>query len=94
MDKLLKGLAAACSHTRVSHDLVRELASEIAMELTGRQLREISATELGELAMKRLQELDTVAYIRFACVYKRFKDMDQLMNAIQGLAPDEKMLKK
>lgn len=94
LDKLLKGLAAACRHTRVSHDLVRELASEIAMELTGRQLREITATELGELAMQRLQKLDTVAYIRFACVYKRFKDMDQLMNAIQGLAPDEKVLKK
>ena len=94
LEKLLKGLAAACRHTRVSHDQVRELASEIAMELTGRQLREISATELGELAMKKLQALDTVAYIRFACVYKRFKDMDQLMNAIQGLAPDDKVLKK
>lgn len=94
LDKLLKGLAAACRHTRVSHDQVRELASEIAMELMGRQLREISATELGEIAMKHLQGLDTVAYIRFACVYKRFKDMDQLIDAIHCLAPDEKALKK
>jgi transcriptional repressor NrdR len=94
LDKLLKGLAAACRHTRVSHDQVRELASDIAMDLMGRQVREISATELGELVMQRLQRLDTVSYIRFACVYKRFKDMDQLVSAIQGLAPEEGSLKK
>lgn len=94
LDKLLRGLAAACRHTRVSHDQVRELASDIAMNLMGRQVREISSTELGELVMQRLQRLDTVSYIRFACVYKRFKDMDQLVSAIQGLAPDEDSLKK
>jgi transcriptional repressor NrdR len=87
-------LAAACRHTRVSHDQVRELASDIAMDLMGRQVREISATELGELVMQRLQRLDTVSYIRFACVYKRFKDMDQLVSAIQGLSPEEGSLKK
>lgn len=94
LDKLLKGIAAACRHTRVSHDEVRELSSAIAMELMGRQLREISSTELGEIVMRRLQELDTVAYIRFACVYKRFKDMDELIDAIHGLASEEKVLKK
>lgn len=94
LDKLLRGLQAACRHTRVSHDQVRELASDIAMDLMGRQVREISATELGELVMQRLQRLDTVSYIRFACVYKRFKDMDQLVSAIQGLAPEEGSLKK
>lgn len=94
LDKLLKGLAAACRHTRVSHDLVRELASDIAMDLMGRQLREITSYELGELVMQKLQSLDTVAYIRFACVYKRFKDMDQLVSAILGVSPDDPSLKK
>ncbi|MCH9631566.1 MAG: Transcriptional repressor NrdR [Chlamydiia bacterium] len=94
LDKLIRGLAAACRHTRVSYDMVRELGSKIATELMGLQVREISATELGEIVMKRLQKLDTVAYIRYACVYKRFKDMDQLMNAIHDLASDEKVLKK
>jgi len=94
IDKLFKGLAAACRHTRVSHDQVRELSSDIAMELMGKQLREISATELGELVMQRLQKLDTVAYIRFACVYKRFKDMNQLVSAIRGLEAEENVLKK
>lgn len=94
LEKLTRGLAAASRHTRVSHNQVQELASQIAMELMGSQIREITAMELGEIVMKRLQNLDTVAYIRYACVYKRFKDMDQLMNAIHDLASDEKVLKK
>lgn len=94
MDKLVKGLAAACRHTRVSYEQVRELASEIAMELMGKQVREITAVELGEMSMKKLQALDDVAFIRFACVYKRFKDMDQLIDAIQTLGNDPHFLKK
>ena len=84
LDKLTKGLDAACRHTRVSRDQIRALASEISAELTERQVREIDTTMLGEMVMNKLQKLDSVAYIRFACVYRRFKDMDQLMDAIQG----------
>ncbi len=94
MDKLVRGLAAACRHTRVSYEQVRELSSEIAIELMGKQVREISAVELGEICMKKLQKFDDVAYIRFACVYKRFKDMDQLINAIQTLESEPHLLKK
>ena len=94
LEKFMKGLASACRHTRISYDQVRELATDIAVDLMGRQLREISSTELGELAMQRLQGLDTVAYIRFACVYKRFKDMDELVSAIHGLSPQDGSLKK
>ncbi len=94
MDKLIRGIAAACRHTRVSYEQVRGLASEIAVELMGKQVREITAVELGEISMKKLQQLDDVAYIRFACVYKRFKDMDQLMQAIQTLEEDTRLLKK
>ena len=81
-DKLIRGLDAACRHTRISHDQVLSLASQIAAELMDKQVREIKTSELGELAMRRLQGLDTIAYIRFACVYRRFKDVDELMDAI------------
>ena len=94
LEKMIRGISAACRHTRVSHDQVRELASEIAMDLMGKQLREITSTELGEVVMKRLEKLDTIAYIRFACVYKRFKDMDQLIDVIKSLPLDEKTMKK
>ncbi|MBP9841937.1 MAG: transcriptional repressor NrdR [Simkaniaceae bacterium] len=87
IEKLIRGLASACRHTRISHEMVRTLASEISAEIMEKQVRSVEATELGELVMKRLQKLDTIAYIRFACVYRRFKDMDELMHAIEKITP-------
>ena len=54
------------------------------------QIREIDATKLGELVMNHLKDLDMVAYIRFACVYRRFKDVDELMAALSTATPQEK----
>jgi transcriptional repressor NrdR len=86
-EKLIQGIDAACRHTRVSHDDVRALADRIKVELMARGIREISSRELGDLVMMYLKEIDVVAYIRFACVYKRFKDIRELSEAIQALAP-------
>lgn len=83
--KLLNGLIAACQHTHISRDQARNLASKITSKLMDRSLREISTQELGEIVMSELKALDDIAYIRFACVYKRFKDIDELMVAIASL---------
>ena len=88
-DKLMRGLDAACRHTQISHEQVRQLAYKITADLMESQIREISTTELGEMVMKHLQALDTIAYIRFACVYPRFKHVDELMDALQNIAPEE-----
>lgn len=85
-DKLIKGLSNACRHTRVSHEQVREIVYKITAELMERQVREIEATELGEIVMEHLKELDMIAYIRFACVYRRFKQLDELKDAIENIA--------
>jgi len=82
IEKLIKGLDAASRHTRISHDRVRELALAIAAELMKSQTRKIDAVALGELVMNRLRKLDRVAYIRFACVYRRFKDIDEVKDAV------------
>lgn len=84
-DKLIKGLDAACRHTQISHDQVRSLAYQIASDLMEKQVREIKTSELGEMVMKHLQGMDTIAYIRFACVYRRFKDVGELMVAIEDI---------
>jgi transcriptional repressor NrdR len=47
-----------------------------------KKMKEVETTEIGEIVTQRLKKLDTVAYIRFACVYRRFKDVDELMNEI------------
>ena len=88
-DKLIKGLDAACRHTRTSHEQVRTLAYEITADLLERQVREISTTELGEIAMRCLKDHDMVAYIRFACVYRRFKNVEELVKAIQEITPKD-----
>ena len=90
-DKLIHGMDAACRHTRISHDQVRALASKLKADLMLRGVREISSQELGEAVMKLLQQTDVVAYIRFACVYKRFKDIRELVDAIQSIAPEDKL---
>lgn len=80
--KLINGLDAACRHTTVSHDQVIAIASQISDELLQRQVRDISTTEIGEIVMNRLQGLDPIAFIRFACVYRRFKDIGELKEAL------------
>lgn len=89
-EKLINGMDAACRHTLISHDQVRSLAYKIKADLMARAVREITSKELGEIALQHLQKTDVVAYIRFACVYKRFKDFKdirELVKAIQSSAP-------
>lgn len=86
-DKLVHGLDAACRHTRVSHDQVCALAYKVKADLMARGIREITSRELGDIVMDQLRSLDVVAYIRFACVYKRFKDIRELLQAIQSIVP-------
>lgn len=86
-DKLINGIDAACRHTRVSHDQVRMLACQIKADLMASGHREIESRVLGEIVMDHLQKMDVVAYIRFACVYKRFKHINELVEAIQSISP-------
>lgn len=90
-DKLIHGIDAACRHTRVSHDQVRMLASQIKADLMAGGHREIESRVLGEIVMTHLQKMDVVAYIRFACVYKRFKHINELVEAIRSIVPMEEV---
>lgn len=89
--KLIEGMVAACRHTTISHEQVLALASKITTELMQRQMREVSTTELGEIVMQNFLAADPIAYIRFACVYRRFKNIDELLEAIQTIQPKDDM---
>ncbi|MDN3504410.1 MAG: transcriptional regulator NrdR [Rhabdochlamydiaceae bacterium] len=93
LEKLTNGLSAACRHTRVGPEQVSALSSEVSSEIMEKGLREIETTVIGEMIMQKLKVLDTIAYIRFACVYRRFKDMDELINAIQSASTLETIMK-
>ena len=88
-DKLIAGMDAACRHTRISHEQVQALAYKIKADLVSRGVREIDSKELGGIVMQHLQKTDVVAYIRFACVYKRIKDLEELIEAIRTIAPQK-----
>ncbi|MCB1119140.1 MAG: transcriptional repressor NrdR [Chlamydiia bacterium] len=88
--KLINGLMAACHRTTISHDHVLDLAAKITSELFDKPSNVITSEEIGAIVMNHLQKLDPIAYIRFACVYKRFKEIHELMDAIQEVHPKDK----
>jgi transcriptional repressor NrdR len=94
LDKLVRGLDAACRHTRISHEQVRALADRITTDLTEQQVREITTQELGQIVMRHLENLDPIAYIRFACVYRRFTEVGELKEALETLEKETHALKK
>lgn len=88
--KLINGLDSACRHTAVSYEDVIQIAEKITLLLIEKQVRQVSTRELGLMVMNELQSKDSIAYIRFACVYRRFTDITQLMDAVKAVQ-DEKM---
>lgn len=89
LQKLIKGMEAACQHTTISHEKLMQIGSDIANDLLTRQLKVIDSQELGEIVMQHLQALDPIAYIRFACVYRRFKEIRELEEAIAAIQPKD-----
>ena len=89
IEKVIKGIESACRHSNMSKDQVLGVANRITGELIQKQVQEIEATEIGEMVMSLLKEIDRVAYIRFACVYRRFKDLDDLIQAIQAVVEEK-----
>ncbi|HEX4478373.1 MAG TPA: transcriptional regulator NrdR [Polyangiaceae bacterium] len=78
-DKLLRSLRIACNKRPVSADTLEAEAEAVERELAERGDREIASLVIGERIMERLKALDPVAYVRFASVYKSFRDIDEFM---------------
>ena len=88
--KVLGGLKKACEKRPVSMDTLAMIADEIEKKLLEGAPKEISSRAVGEEIMARLQELDKVAYVRFASVYREFKDIDEFMSELTDLLSAEK----
>lgn len=88
--KLQNGIAAACQHTTISNEQVSNLTDKITGSLIDNHAKVITTKELGDIVMQHLKELDPIAYIRFACVYRRFKKLDELKDLVAAFtAKDE-----
>lgn len=88
--KLLAGLIKACEKRPISMQQLEELVDKIEATLQKNYEKEVKSKEIGELVMQILQELDEVAYVRFASVYRQFRDVGQFMKALKGLLDEEK----
>ena len=83
--KLLRGIMAACQKRPVSLARLEEAAGDIQAKLMEHPDREIPSLLLGELVMDALKVIDSVAYVRFASVYRDFKDLPDFVKALEGL---------
>lgn len=84
-DKLLNGLLRACEKRPVSFDTLDNMIDEIESIIQNSLDREVSSEKIGELVMEKLKSIDEVAYVRFASVYRQFKDINTFMNELNKL---------
>ena len=84
-DKILKGINRACEKRSISSEKIQTTVEEIEAEIYGQESTEIQSSKIGDIIMKHLKKLDEVAYIRFASVYRQFKDLEQFENELKDL---------
>ena len=87
--KVMGGVIRACEKRPVSYQDMEGLVAEIEQVLQNQMEREISSAQIGELVMDRLKKLDEVAYVRFASVYRQFKDINTFMTELNKLLEDK-----
>ena len=83
-EKLLRGMMRACEKRPVTMDTIEKAVTEIEVSLQNSLDREVSSVKIGELVMEKLKEIDEVAYVRFASVYKHFKDVNAFMDELSS----------
>lgn len=84
-DKLLSGLRKACQKRPISPKVIEELADKIADELSDKYDREVPGMAVGERVMEALRDIDKVAYVRFASVYRRFEEATEFVREVNKL---------
>ena len=84
-EKIKKGLIKACEKRPVSMSQIEEIVFDIEKTLSNSLNQEVKSSEIGEMVMKRLKDIDEIAYIRCACVYRKFEDVSNLINFLKTL---------
>ncbi|OPZ28293.1 MAG: Transcriptional repressor NrdR [Lentisphaerae bacterium ADurb.BinA184] len=85
-DKIRKGIERACWKRHISSEQIDETMKAVCSRIEGLQQREVSSAQIGQVIMEELKKLDDVAYVRFASVYRRFKDVEEFLQEIHRLA--------
>ena len=88
--KIINGLVRACEKRPVSMAQIEKVSDEVEQELRGRLESEVQSERIGEMVMTRLKSLDEVAYVRFASVYRSFKDIETFMEELSKILTEKK----
>jgi transcriptional repressor NrdR len=88
--KVISGIMKACEKRPISMEKMEEIATSVERAIQKKSDREVSSPRIGELVMEKLKALDDVAYVRFASVYRQFKDVGQFMEELKGILGREK----
>ncbi|MGQ9662636.1 MAG: transcriptional regulator NrdR [Kiritimatiellia bacterium] len=88
--KIINGVVRACEKRPISTEQIEQMVDSIIEEIEAEYEREVPSQVIGQKVMERLQKLDEVAYVRFASVYRRFKDVNQFVSEIQNLIGKER----
>ncbi len=83
--KIEAGIISSCHKRPISMERITNLINDIENEIFGKDVKEISSTQIGEIVMDKLKDFDSVAYVRFASVYREFKDVNTFMDEIKKL---------
>lgn len=89
-NKILKGVMLSCNKRPVSVDVMESIVTEIENTALNSLKKEISTREIGEMVMEKLRDIDQVAYVRFASVYRQFQDIDSFMNELGNMLKERK----
>ncbi|WP_436868072.1 transcriptional regulator NrdR [Staphylococcus equorum] len=89
-EKILNGLVRSCEKRPVRYQQLEDITNNVEWKLRDEGHAEISSSEIGEHVMNLLMHVDQVSYVRFASVYKEFKDVDQLLQSMQGILAGNK----
>ena len=87
--KVLNGMLRSCAQRPVSYEQLEQAVSNIEQTLLNGYDREVSSVQIGELAMQELKKIDEVAYVRFASVYRQFKDISTFMSELNKLLAEK-----
>lgn len=90
--KIINGLLIACQKRPVSRVQIDGIADEVEKKLSNDMLTEVKSETIGEMVMDKLKEIDEISYVRFASVYRQFKDVNTFIEEIKNLMSDKKML--
>ena len=88
-DKLMRQMLIACGKRAVPIERIERAVFDIEASLQNSLLREVESARIGELALEKLRDIDEVAYVRFASVYKEFRDIDSFMAELQQLKREQ-----